>query len=144
MAEQLAPKGEPSSSVFCFSRGRRHTGWPRDWSSDVCSSDLDLSNVRFERARKSRAIHAGSAEIYVAQSGAFETHVRKVAPEEFHAAGLRSGQVRPRKNRFRHVRVPQIRVSQISSGKVRSWKFCCPQVRSFQTRVAQNRTTQIH
>src|SRR5690625_7662008 len=26
---------------FCFSRRRRHTRWPRDWSSDVCSSDLD-------------------------------------------------------------------------------------------------------
>src|SRR5690625_7654830 len=23
-----------------FSRRRRHTSWPRDWSSDVCSSDL--------------------------------------------------------------------------------------------------------
>src|SRR5207253_5501748 len=22
--------------------GRRHTSWPRDWSSDVCSSDLTL------------------------------------------------------------------------------------------------------
>src|SRR5690625_5942899 len=22
---------------------RRHTRWPRDWSSDVCSSDLDLN-----------------------------------------------------------------------------------------------------
>src|SRR5439155_6531467 len=29
--------------VFCFfffSSRRRHTRWPRDWSSDVCSSDL--------------------------------------------------------------------------------------------------------
>src|SRR5207253_3977314 len=25
---------------FFFSSRRRHTGWPRDWSSDVCSSDL--------------------------------------------------------------------------------------------------------
>src|SRR5690625_5381279 len=25
--------------MFCASR-RRHTRWPRDWSSDVCSSDL--------------------------------------------------------------------------------------------------------
>src|SRR5207253_3326381 len=25
---------------FFFSSGRRHTRWPRDWSSDVCSSDL--------------------------------------------------------------------------------------------------------
>src|SRR5437870_13105203 len=24
----------------CFSSRRRHTRWPRDWSSDVCSSDL--------------------------------------------------------------------------------------------------------
>src|SRR5439155_16169498 len=31
--------------VFCFfffSSRRRHTRWPRDWSSDVCSSDLGL------------------------------------------------------------------------------------------------------
>src|SRR5690625_2978218 len=29
------------SPVCCFfSSGRRHTRWPRDWSSDVCSSDL--------------------------------------------------------------------------------------------------------
>src|SRR5439155_3093997 len=28
-------------SCFFFSSRRRHTRWPRDWSSDVCSSDLD-------------------------------------------------------------------------------------------------------
>src|SRR5690625_7753098 len=27
---------------FFFSSRRRHTRWPRDWSSDVCSSDLGL------------------------------------------------------------------------------------------------------
>src|SRR5439155_16924552 len=27
---------------FFFSSRRRHTRWPRDWSSDVCSSDLFL------------------------------------------------------------------------------------------------------
>src|SRR5690625_215161 len=26
--------------MYCFSSRRRHTRWPRDWSSDVCSSDL--------------------------------------------------------------------------------------------------------
>src|SRR5690625_5389933 len=26
--------------VIFFSSRRRHTRWPRDWSSDVCSSDL--------------------------------------------------------------------------------------------------------
>src|SRR5690625_7952464 len=25
-----------------FSSRRRHTSWPRDWSSDVCSSDLAI------------------------------------------------------------------------------------------------------
>src|SRR5690625_6937125 len=36
----------PSPSVFpfmfLFSSRSRHTRWPRDWSSDVCSSDLDI------------------------------------------------------------------------------------------------------
>src|SRR5207253_4728160 len=30
------------SVTFFFSSRRRHTRWPRDWSSDVCSSDLYL------------------------------------------------------------------------------------------------------
>src|SRR5690625_5320755 len=30
---------EDIGNVF-FSSRRRHTRWPRDWSSDVCSSDL--------------------------------------------------------------------------------------------------------
>src|SRR5690625_6906678 len=29
-----------SMTFFFFSSRRRHTRWPRDWSSDVCSSDL--------------------------------------------------------------------------------------------------------
>src|SRR5207253_4256624 len=32
--------------VFFFSSRRRHTRWPRDWSSDVCSSDLGASGMR--------------------------------------------------------------------------------------------------
>src|SRR5207253_3837631 len=30
---------------FFFSSRRRHTRWPRDWSSDVCSSDLTAGRV---------------------------------------------------------------------------------------------------
>src|SRR5690625_7073253 len=30
---------------FFFSSRRRHTRWPRDWSSDVCSSDLPLAHA---------------------------------------------------------------------------------------------------
>src|SRR5207253_5815997 len=29
-----------------FSSRRRHTRWPRDWSSDVCSSDLNSTPTR--------------------------------------------------------------------------------------------------
>src|SRR5207253_4568171 len=31
---------------FFFSSRRRHTRWPRDWSSDVCSSDLEFCICR--------------------------------------------------------------------------------------------------
>src|SRR6266508_2159555 len=31
---------------FFFSSRRRHTRWPRDWSSDVCSSDLSTTRCR--------------------------------------------------------------------------------------------------
>src|SRR5439155_10722134 len=31
---------------FFFSSRRRHTRWPRDWSSDVCSSDLVARGLR--------------------------------------------------------------------------------------------------
>src|SRR5690625_1531600 len=34
--------------IFFFSSRRRHTRWPRDWSSDVCSSDLDMIEARLE------------------------------------------------------------------------------------------------
>src|SRR5690625_5717247 len=33
----------PLLVFFFFSSRRRHTRWPRDWSSDVCSSDLGRS-----------------------------------------------------------------------------------------------------
>src|SRR5437870_518409 len=39
-------KGSSVVAFFFFSSRRRHTRWPRDWSSDVCSSDL--------RSRKNR------------------------------------------------------------------------------------------
>src|SRR5207253_592320 len=53
---------------FFFSSRRRHTRWPRDWSSDVCSSDLFvqdlLRRVSYEtlsvRERKSRHLAAAA------------------------------------------------------------------------------------
>src|SRR5690625_7994777 len=37
---------------FLFSSRRRHTRWPRDWSSDVCSSDLEGEHVLLRRRRE--------------------------------------------------------------------------------------------
>src|SRR5690625_6350843 len=34
---------------FFFSSRRRHTRWPRDWSSDVCSSDLEQERFRLQQ-----------------------------------------------------------------------------------------------
>src|SRR5690625_7846527 len=42
---------------FFFSSRRRHTRWPRDWSSDVCSSDLSL----------------GAVDVVIANAGAAES-----------------------------------------------------------------------
>src|SRR5690625_6808507 len=33
--------------MYFFSSRRRHTRWPRDWSSDVCSSDLEIADHYF-------------------------------------------------------------------------------------------------
>src|SRR5437870_13308199 len=38
---------------FFFSSRRRHTRWPRDWSSDVCSSDLGpVGGVELDAANR--------------------------------------------------------------------------------------------
>src|SRR5690625_8007140 len=40
--------------LFFFSSRRRHTRWPRDWSSDVCSSDLESGEEARHRRRRRR------------------------------------------------------------------------------------------
>src|SRR5207302_3716030 len=37
---------------FFFSSGRRHTRFSRDWSSDVCSSDLDMLSAATARCSR--------------------------------------------------------------------------------------------
>src|SRR5690625_3660137 len=70
--------------MFFFSSRRRHTRWPRDWSSDVCSSDLILqreihrahvltvaAEVGFKQTAKARGF-AGAGEIHKPLYGAAE------------------------------------------------------------------------
>src|SRR2546429_2432939 len=49
---------------FFFSSRRRHTRCSRDWSSDVCSSDLDEAVGEFLRAKK-RGMHADDEDFFI-------------------------------------------------------------------------------
>src|SRR6266508_5118897 len=60
---------------FFFSSRRRHTRWPRDWSSDVCSSDLSAfpvpSRLPSSTATSSHGLgYAASAAWMPSSSGA--------------------------------------------------------------------------
>src|SRR5690606_40765366 len=61
--------------MFFFSSRRRHTRFSRDWSSDVCSSDLLLQG-KFEVAQKM------DLEEEEPVQGKFETAQRVAAEEE--------------------------------------------------------------
>src|SRR5690606_39359387 len=64
--------------VFFFSSRRRHTRFSRDWSSDVCSSDLwRVASWEFP-SRTSR--HGGGALVPVAR-GALRSEERRVGKE---------------------------------------------------------------
>src|SRR5215510_15906620 len=52
---------------FFFSSRRRHTRWPRDWSSDVCSSDLDAEDG-YRKDRQERADADGGVRARVTAS----------------------------------------------------------------------------
>src|SRR5215510_15874238 len=51
---------------FFFSSRRRHTRWPRDWSSDVCSSDLGCGRgaVLLAAARRLPEGHAVGIDLW--------------------------------------------------------------------------------
>src|SRR5215813_9647981 len=53
--------------VFFFSSRRRHTRCGRDWSSDVCSSDLLAEMMRVVRLRDGPGESLGREHIFAAQ-----------------------------------------------------------------------------
>src|SRR5439155_11649370 len=70
--------------LFFFSSRRRHTRWPRDWSSDVCSSDLGTTP---------RAPASGSARAPAASAGR-PTGSSPAAARRGRATGSRGGAAR--------------------------------------------------
>src|SRR5690625_3987028 len=49
--------------LFFFSSRRRHTRWPRDWSSDVCSSDLQCGKRNLPYSPSTLLLLRGKIEI---------------------------------------------------------------------------------
>src|SRR3989440_1700893 len=62
--------GRSRCSVFFFSSRRRHTRSDRDWSSDVCSSDLVIwtneEGARFQPTTMGSAVFAGALPLAAA------------------------------------------------------------------------------
>src|SRR5439155_16740851 len=78
-----------------FSSRRRHTRWPRDWSSDVCSSDLG-GNIAVGQAENFVSVRTGGGQIDFgevrgsvrAQTGGGGIHVMYVSgPMEVESSG---------------------------------------------------------
>src|SRR6266508_5542728 len=59
--------------LFFFSSRRRHTSWPRDWSSDVCSSDLLLLGLG------ERAVGRDRLAVLQPQGGGGAGQVQRIA-----------------------------------------------------------------
>src|SRR6266508_1027038 len=62
---------------FFFSSRRRHTRWPRDWSSDVCSSDLIAGTERLERLIRDLGVERGAP----VTEGSLESLLQQIAYE---------------------------------------------------------------
>src|SRR4051794_41939065 len=58
-----------SSFYFFFSSRRRHTRWTGDWSSDVCSSDLNAQAVVRRGSGLRRQRSDGDVDVDPAQIG---------------------------------------------------------------------------
>src|SRR5690625_1930250 len=81
--------------IFFFSSRRRHTRWPRHWSSDVCSSDLsvrfDLTGPRIYHNLMPFLIVGGGATFDLSSSAPIES---EIAPEARFGFGTRfAGQI---------------------------------------------------
>src|SRR5690349_10073051 len=85
---------------FFFSSRRRHTRSLRDWSSDVCSSDLECSSVYYNKlmsqsSTPARPLRIGSrgsplALVQARQVQQALANASKLAPEQFEITVIRT------------------------------------------------------
>src|SRR5690606_40613226 len=90
--------------IFFFSSRRRHTRFSRDWSSDVCSSDLAIGGLIAQGATPVAAavagvfLHGAAGDLGFAEPG----DTRAFRP---HMAGLTAGDIARRLPRSEERRV---------------------------------------
>src|SRR5690606_39949941 len=70
-----------SSLNFFFSSRRRHTSFSRDWSSDVCSSDLDEAGITVVALRDTPTTRSRIMECIDLHSPDVRSEERRVGKE---------------------------------------------------------------
>src|SRR5215510_9205876 len=90
---------------FFFSSRRRHTRWPRDWSSDVCSSDLDQLMARYYELLLGRKVPADAHPVEAKKQLAFEI-VRTYHSGHAAQKGLEEWNTRFSKRDLKHADLP--------------------------------------
>src|SRR5205809_7291754 len=111
-----------SRAFFFFSSRRRHTRCSRDWSSDVCSSDLARSD-RERDAREQRRVaevHAHAAERDLAHGCALDrSEERRVGKE-----------CRSRGGPYHQKKKKETRQRQTQTGRRKQYLYNSPQTTS--------------
>src|SRR5207253_5665329 len=82
---------------FFFSSRRRHTRWPRDWSSDVCSSDLKVEKTSHEESEEYFHMRPIGAQL-----GAWASHQSEVID----ARRILDARLEEMKQRFAEGQIP--------------------------------------
>src|SRR5262249_27756749 len=76
-------------TFFFFSSRRRHTRLVSDWSSDVCSSDLNTDTERQEELRRQRAAALGRTVDELRAEALTKSNARRFGkPEDIAALAL--------------------------------------------------------
>src|SRR5690606_39815017 len=85
-------------AFFFFSSRRRHTRFSRDWSSDVCSSDLSASIV----AATGAAIHEPTSRTFIPRNSR-SSDMYHSSPSAVHGTGTGPLWERPPRSEERRV-----------------------------------------
>src|SRR6266542_2848821 len=75
----IREEGDDSLIIFFFSSRRRHTRCYRDWSSDVCSSDLEAIISEIDTATGTTYVYSGASGRLIYQLDGTESELHGYA-----------------------------------------------------------------